>query len=137
MKIITIPTPSTIQYKTGLARIDQKTGERTDETQDQTFFEFLETLVHATQELGKGGAKGARRIRKITAAIDMAEAEGLEVVSIEDADYELLKKTHIDMPWNPRAAEAMLEFFEAFESPVDQTGPAPAPRKPEGAAKES
>jgi hypothetical protein len=129
MKIITIPAERTVSYETGNAFRELKEGKIvvTKDVETKTFFEFIETLIFNSEEFTKGGAKGAKRLRKLQNTLDKTDADGAEVLKLEDADYDAIVKTHKEtMKWPPRALMVMLEFFEAFENPIEQTGPVPA-----------
>ena len=121
MRLITI-VKGEVGFKIGT--MVTASGAREPMLEKATFFDFLTELVDGTSDFGKGGAKGARRQLKILGAINRAEEEGREMIALEDADYEAMKKTHVELSRNPAKARAMVEYFEAFESAQEEKGPA-------------
>lgn len=117
MKIVNVPRDKEVTFESG-AVMSKNDGTVVKCTESATFWEFLEGLVYNCAELGKGGTKGARTARKLLKIIDDAEASKKETLSFEDADYELLKKTHTEIQRHPRVAVAMADWFEEFENPL-------------------
>lgn len=123
MRLITIPKAS-VTFENGVSLMDPATGGRKPVVETKTFFDFLIEVIDATVEFGRGGAKAARRQKKILDAMDMAEAGKNDILRLEDSDYDEMRKAHMGMQRQPAKARAMLEFFEAFETAQEEKGPA-------------
>lgn len=106
MKVIEIPKPLTLKLKT-------QTGEI---TQESKFPEWASNMVDFYGE-GVKTIKQVRQVQKIVDALDASNG----TVSLEDADYDLLKAALEAYPGkiSPHVLRQHLPFIDAIEAAQD------------------
>lgn len=111
MRLITIP--ETVELK------------RTDGHMSPTpFLEWLEQVVEGAKELGQG-LRNVRRSQKILDRIEHAKTTKAAMLSLEDADWETLRKSAEDMTWSPTQARRFVTYLVALiEEAQEEKGPA-------------
>ncbi len=119
MRLITIPKDKA-KYELGKAVVGGKFETIYEET---AFLDWLEELAHMTPEFGKG-INAAKRMRRLGKKID--DAVDKEVIKLESADWDDMKKKLDAIEYAPAKNAAVLEFMEAFVGAQEEAGAAGA-----------
>lgn len=114
MRIIDIPAPVTVPLS-AINAIGPQGSEKVE------FIEWLKHSLNNYAPLGKGyeNIMKASSISKVLKSVE----PGQKTITLENEDYEELKKAVNDMPWKTGYAIEVVSFYEAFWNAQKVTTP--------------